>query len=346
MVECVGRLTAERDPHPVVYGLLVRALTSIEAGEPPARTAVTFGMRCVDALGHRLRLDRCVVCGDRLPRPGGAALDVAGGGVVCPRCAAATPGALAVSAGGPAARCAGCATCSWPEAMATPLRRGRGRTAPGPRGPRGPPQRPSASSRRASWGGGQAPGGRSHDDLPGSAARPAALLGRPRLRDPAALRPRGGRGNHAPRHVPARPRPRALEGRLRPALAPPHRRPVRREPEPAPAPPPVPGDPQAVARRRPGSSTSRACEALGIDPLRHDIRFVEDDWESPALGAWGLGLGGVARRHGDHPVHLLPAGGRHRPAARSRPRSPTGSSASPCTSPTWSRSTTLPGRRV
>ena len=28
---------------------------------------------------------------------------------------------------------------------------------------------------------------------------------------------------------------------------------------------------------------------LGIDPLRHDIRFVEDDWESPALGAWGLG---------------------------------------------------------
>jgi glycyl-tRNA synthetase alpha chain len=28
---------------------------------------------------------------------------------------------------------------------------------------------------------------------------------------------------------------------------------------------------------------------LGIDPLIHDIRFVEDDWESPTLGAWGLG---------------------------------------------------------
>jgi len=28
---------------------------------------------------------------------------------------------------------------------------------------------------------------------------------------------------------------------------------------------------------------------LGIDPLDHDIRFVEDDWESPTLGAWGLG---------------------------------------------------------
>jgi len=28
---------------------------------------------------------------------------------------------------------------------------------------------------------------------------------------------------------------------------------------------------------------------LGINPLKHDIRFVEDDWESPTLGAWGLG---------------------------------------------------------
>jgi glycyl-tRNA synthetase alpha chain len=29
--------------------------------------------------------------------------------------------------------------------------------------------------------------------------------------------------------------------------------------------------------------------AFGIDPLEHDIRFVEDDWESPTVGAWGLG---------------------------------------------------------
>lgn len=29
--------------------------------------------------------------------------------------------------------------------------------------------------------------------------------------------------------------------------------------------------------------------AIGIDPLDHDIRFVHDDWESPTLGAWGLG---------------------------------------------------------
>ena len=29
--------------------------------------------------------------------------------------------------------------------------------------------------------------------------------------------------------------------------------------------------------------------ALGLDPLVHDVRFVEDNWESPSLGAWGLG---------------------------------------------------------
>jgi glycyl-tRNA synthetase alpha chain len=30
-------------------------------------------------------------------------------------------------------------------------------------------------------------------------------------------------------------------------------------------------------------------KAIGIDPLLHDIRFVEDDWENPTVGAWGLG---------------------------------------------------------
>ncbi len=33
----------------------------------------------------------------------------------------------------------------------------------------------------------------------------------------------------------------------------------------------------------------RSLEELGIDAREHDIRFVEDDWESPTLGAWGLG---------------------------------------------------------
>ncbi|THB69929.1 MAG: glycine--tRNA ligase subunit alpha [Desulfovibrio sp.] len=33
----------------------------------------------------------------------------------------------------------------------------------------------------------------------------------------------------------------------------------------------------------------KSLTALGVDPAEHDIRFVEDDWESPTLGAWGLG---------------------------------------------------------
>jgi glycyl-tRNA synthetase len=44
---------------------------------------------------------------------------------------------------------------------------------------------------------------------------------------------------------------------------------------------PDPGNPQEIYLE--------SLEALGIDPLQHDIRFVEDNWESPALGAWGLG---------------------------------------------------------
>jgi DNA repair protein RecO (recombination protein O) len=121
VVECAGRLTAERDPHPVVYGLLVRALGSIDAGEPPARTAVAFGVRCVDALGHRLRIDRCVMCGGSPGDPGaGAALDVTGGGALCPRCAAATPGALGLSAAGLRAL-RRLRVSSWAEATATPL---------------------------------------------------------------------------------------------------------------------------------------------------------------------------------------------------------------------------------
>ncbi len=44
---------------------------------------------------------------------------------------------------------------------------------------------------------------------------------------------------------------------------------------------PSPSDPQGLYLE--------SLKALGIDPMQHDIRFVEDDWESPTLGAWGLG---------------------------------------------------------
>ena len=44
---------------------------------------------------------------------------------------------------------------------------------------------------------------------------------------------------------------------------------------------PDPGNPQELYLQ--------SLQALGLDPRHHDIRFVEDNWESPALGAWGLG---------------------------------------------------------
>ena len=44
---------------------------------------------------------------------------------------------------------------------------------------------------------------------------------------------------------------------------------------------PDPGDPQELYLQ--------SLEAIGIDRRQHDIRFVEDNWESPALGSWGLG---------------------------------------------------------
>jgi glycyl-tRNA synthetase alpha chain len=49
---------------------------------------------------------------------------------------------------------------------------------------------------------------------------------------------------------------------------------------------------QVILKPAPADSQElylKSLKALGIDMLRHDIRFVEDDWESPTLGAWGLG---------------------------------------------------------
>ena len=49
---------------------------------------------------------------------------------------------------------------------------------------------------------------------------------------------------------------------------------------------------QVILKPRPGtcrSSISTALAAIGVDMALHDIRFVEDDWESPTLGAWGFG---------------------------------------------------------
>ena len=150
-------------------------------------------------------------------------------------------------------------------------------------------------------------------------------------------------GRHQPhRHLPARPRPRALEGRLRAAQPPPKDGRYGENPnrlqhyyqyqvvlKPAPA---------NILELYLGS-----LEALGFDLKKNDIRFVEDDWENPTLGCLGPGLGGLAQRHGGDAVHLLPAGRRHRPASPSPARSPTAWSAWPCTCRASETSTTWSG---
>ena len=85
--------------------------------------------------------------------------------------------------------------------------------------------------------------------------------------------------------------------------------------------------------------------AIGIEPAEHDVRFVEDDWESPTLGAWGLGwevwLNGMEVTQF---TYFQQVGGIEVWARPGR-RRPTGSSASPCRHRRAStRSTTWYGR--
>ena len=81
---------------------------------------------------------------------------------------------------------------------------------------------------------------------------------------------------------------------------------------------------------------------LGMDPRIHDIRFVEDSWENPTLGAWGLGwevwLNGMEVTRF---TYFQQVGGLEcKPVTGG---SPTVSSAWPCTSRAWTASTTWCG---
>ena len=120
MVECVARLTAERDPSAGVFSLLTRALASVEANARPSQVAVVFAVRCIDLLGHRLRTDVCVTCGRRITLTGTVAVGVDRGGTVCASCVA--PGTMAVSAGAVAAL-QRLRTTAWHDATTTSLGR-------------------------------------------------------------------------------------------------------------------------------------------------------------------------------------------------------------------------------
>jgi DNA repair protein RecO (recombination protein O) len=86
-VEVVARLSAERDANPALFALLLRMLAAMEVSHRPTRVSVCFGLRAVDLLGHRPRIDRCVACGRLHPFPD-AALDMTAGGLICSACRA------------------------------------------------------------------------------------------------------------------------------------------------------------------------------------------------------------------------------------------------------------------
>src|SRR2546423_15687020 len=118
VVEVVGRTTGERDRQPALDGLLVRALRAMEVPARPPRVTVCFGVRALDVLGHRPRLDACVECGRDYPfaRPA-----LGEGGLVCEGCQPGS-GAVPVAPATVAAfvRLRG---LRWEEAVATPIGR-------------------------------------------------------------------------------------------------------------------------------------------------------------------------------------------------------------------------------
>ena len=77
-----------------LFGLLVRAMRALEGSVKPARVALAFGVRCIEALGHRPRLDACVECGRAYPFPRAS---LGAGGLVCEACARRAGDALPIS---------------------------------------------------------------------------------------------------------------------------------------------------------------------------------------------------------------------------------------------------------
>jgi DNA repair protein RecO (recombination protein O) len=119
MCESLSRLSADRDPHPALFGLLVRGLRGLEGAAGADRVAICFAARALDLLGHRPRLDRCMECGRAFPFPG-VALDPEAGGILCGGCGA-SEGALPLS-GAAVSTLARLRVLRWEEALDAALR--------------------------------------------------------------------------------------------------------------------------------------------------------------------------------------------------------------------------------
>ena len=152
-----------------------------------------------------------------------------------------------------------------------------------------------------------------------------------------------GAGTFHPATDAARARARTVAHRVRAAVAPADRRPLRREPEPPAALLPVPGHPQAEPRRR-----ARPLLRLAARD-RHRARRAR---RAPRRGRLGVadarrvgpGLGGLAQRHGGARSSPTSSRSAASSAVPCPPRSPTASSGSRCTSRASTASTTSRGR--
>ena len=131
----------------------------------------------------------------------------------------------------------------------------------------------------------------------------------------AALQRTGRRRYHEPRHGFARSRPGTVECGVRRAQHPARRRPFRRQPKPHADAPSIAGHP-AAGPRRPAGALSRQPAGSGHRPAAARRAFRRGQLGKPRPRRLGPGLGGVARRSGNHPVHLFSAG--RRPDARPR----------------------------
>ena len=147
-------------------------------------------------------------------------------------------------------------------------------------------------------------------ELPGYSSASARLLVGSGLPDPAALRRRDGRRHLPPRHHAARAGPPTLGRRLRAALPPAERWPLRRKPQPPAALLSVPGDHEAEPGGRAGAAAGQLPRPRPR-PLAARFPLRRGRLGEPHARRLGPGLGGVVRRHGGGAVHLFPAGRRH-----------------------------------
>ena len=279
--ELLDAFAQEGEAEDAVYRLALAVLAAAESG-----TEVKALARYLEAWLLRLHgiyppLDRCAGCGGRLQAAGG--LDYHGPG---PRVRVR---GLRAGGGAPPLRwrpgLPGRPVPARPKRRAGPAPRRLARAGGLPPGPHPPP--PGAGPQSYA----RPPGGR-----PGAVpmtlqeiiAALRAVLGRARLPAPPAVGRGGGRGHHAPGDVPARAGPRPW----RVAYVQPSRRPADGRYGENPNRLYKHHQYQVILKPAPADVQDQylgSLVALGIDPAAHDVRFEEDNWESPTLGAWGIG---------------------------------------------------------